>query len=174
MNQKVLGLIADLADLPPGSAREVRIGGHVYDLFRLGDSVHCLDGLCPHGGTRLATAGRAEAVVACPLVGCLRWRFDIRTGACLQHGRIRLRTYEVRIAGGAVLLAAGRLSDAEGAGTAAGGHDRQRGQLPAGPADERGVLNDQGGGDLPPYGSIAPPCPGAPALRADLSTVNGR
>ena len=96
--------VAALADLPPGSAREVRLGGRVYALFRLGDSVIGLDGLCPHQGGHLAAAGRAEAVVTCPRVGCLRWRFDTRTGACLQQGRIRLRTYDVRIEAGSVFL----------------------------------------------------------------------
>ena len=42
--------VASLADLPPGSALEVRHGHRVYVLFRLGDSVSCLDGLCPHQG----------------------------------------------------------------------------------------------------------------------------
>jgi nitrite reductase/ring-hydroxylating ferredoxin subunit len=65
--------VGALADLPPGSAREVRLGDRVYALFRLGDSVHCLDGLCPHQGGHLAGSGRAEAVLTCPRVGCLRW-----------------------------------------------------------------------------------------------------
>lgn len=99
--------VASLADLPPGSALEVRHGHRVYALFRLGDSVSCLDGLCPHQGGHLAEADRAEAVVTCPRAGCLRWRFDTRTGACLQHGRVHLRTYEVLIEAGSVFLAIG-------------------------------------------------------------------
>jgi nitrite reductase (NADH) small subunit len=99
--------VASLADLPPGSALEVRHGHRVYVLFRLGDSVSCLDGLCPHQGGHLAKGDRAEAVVTCPRDGCLRWRFDTRTGACLQHGRVHLRTYEVLIEAGSVLLAVG-------------------------------------------------------------------
>jgi nitrite reductase (NADH) small subunit len=98
--------VTALADLPPGSAREVRQGGRVYALFRLEDSVCCLDGLCPHQRGHLAESGRAEAVVTCPRVGCLRWRFDTRTGACLQLGRVRLRTYAVRVEAGSVFLAA--------------------------------------------------------------------
>ncbi|MGE5755667.1 MAG: Rieske 2Fe-2S domain-containing protein [Planctomycetaceae bacterium] len=42
--------VAGLEDLPPGSALEVRHGRRVYALFRLGDSITCLDGLCPHHG----------------------------------------------------------------------------------------------------------------------------
>jgi nitrite reductase/ring-hydroxylating ferredoxin subunit len=100
--------VADLADLAPGSAREVRLGGRVYAPFRPGDSVHCLDGLCPHQEGHMAAAGWAGAVVTCPRVGCLRWRFDTRTGACLQDGRVRLRTFEVRVEAGSVLLAPGQ------------------------------------------------------------------
>jgi nitrite reductase/ring-hydroxylating ferredoxin subunit len=92
--------------LPPGSSLEVRLGRRAYALFRLGDSVQCLDGLSPHQGGHLAEAGRSETVVTCSRVGCLRWRFDTRTGACLQHDRIRLRTYPVRIEAGSLFLAA--------------------------------------------------------------------
>jgi nitrite reductase (NADH) small subunit len=109
--------VAALADLPPGSAREVRHRDRVYALFRLGDSVHCLDGLCPHQGGHLAAAGRAEAVVTCPRVGCRWWRVDTRTGACLQQGRVRLRTYEVRIEAGSVVLFAAPAGSASRSGT---------------------------------------------------------
>jgi len=115
--------VAALAGLPPGSALEVRLGHRVYALFRLGDSVSGLDGLCPHHGGHLAAAGRAEAVVTCPRVGCLRWRFDTRTGACLQHNRVRLRTYEVRIESGSVFLA----TDQSGASQEDAGSSRREG-----------------------------------------------
>ena len=97
--------VAALAELPPGSAREARVDGRLYVLFRLDDTVRCLDGLCPHQGGHLAAASPAHEVVTCPRIGCLRWRFDIRTGACLQHGRIRLRTYKARIQAGSVFIA---------------------------------------------------------------------
>jgi nitrite reductase (NADH) small subunit len=99
--------VADLADLPPDGALEVRVRQGVYALFRLGDSVSCLDGFCPHHGGHLAAAGRAEAVAICPRVGCLRRQFDIRSGDCRQHSRVRCRTYEVRIEAGSVFLALG-------------------------------------------------------------------
>ena len=103
--------VAALADLPPGSALEVRHRGRVYALFRVGESVHGLDGLCPHQGAHLAAGRPAGGIVSCPRVGCLRWRFDIRTGACLQHSRVRLRTYESRIEADSVLLANDPLVD---------------------------------------------------------------
>jgi Rieske [2Fe-2S] domain len=54
--------VADLADLPPGSALEVRRNGRVYALFRIGDSVRGLDGLCPHqGGTWRPPAGQSRS-----------------------------------------------------------------------------------------------------------------
>jgi glycerate dehydrogenase len=44
----------------------------------------------------------------------------------------------------------------EAPGKAAGDHDRQRGQLRAGPADERGVVNDQRGRGFPSPGKEPP------------------
>lgn len=105
--------VAGLEDLPPGSALEVRHGRRVYALFRLGDSITCLDGLCPHHGGHLAEGGRALAVVTCPRLGCLRWQFDTITGACLQQGQVRCWTYEVRIKAGSLLLALGGPSAGE-------------------------------------------------------------
>ena len=61
----------------------------------------------PAPGRTPCESGRAEAVVTCTRVGCLRRRFDTRTGACLEHSRVRLRTYEVRVEAGSVFIALG-------------------------------------------------------------------
>ncbi|QEH39052.1 Naphthalene 1,2-dioxygenase/salicylate 5-hydroxylase system, ferredoxin component [Aquisphaera giovannonii] len=97
--------VAALADVPPGSALEVRHDGRSYALFRLGESVYCLDGLCPHQKGRLTTVNPDESVVTCSRLGCLRWQFDIRTGSCLQQPQVRARAYGVRIEGDSVFLA---------------------------------------------------------------------
>jgi nitrite reductase/ring-hydroxylating ferredoxin subunit len=96
---------ASLDDLPPGSSKEFEHGGRLYALFRVGDEVTCLDGLCPHQGGRLANGPFEGSRVTCPRRGCLRWSFDVRTGDCPVGESPRLRLYPVRLEGRVVLVA---------------------------------------------------------------------
>ncbi len=96
--------VASLDDLPPGSSREFSDGGRAYALFRAGDDVTCLDGLCPHRGGRLADGPFDGSKVTCPRRGCLRWSFDVLTGACPVGESLRRRLYPVRLAGRAILV----------------------------------------------------------------------
>ena len=96
---------ASLDDLPPGSALEFSHGGRAYALFRVVDEIACLDGLCPHQGDRLANGPFEGSTVTCPRRGCLRWSFDVLTGACPVSESLGRRLYPVRVDGRAVLVA---------------------------------------------------------------------
>jgi nitrite reductase (NADH) small subunit len=95
---------ASLDDLPPGSSLEFAHGGRVYALFRPVDEVTCLDGLCPHQGGRLALGPLDGSRVTCPRRGCLRWSFDVRTGASTVGEAVRRRVHPVRIEGRAIFV----------------------------------------------------------------------
>jgi nitrite reductase (NADH) small subunit len=96
---------ASLDDLPAGSALEFVSRGRVYALFRPLDDreITCLDGLCPHNGGRLAVGSFDGRRVTCPRRGCLRWSFDVRTGAASVGDLVRRPIYPVRLEGRAVL-----------------------------------------------------------------------
>ena len=96
---------ASLDDLPAGSSREFSHDGRIYALFRVGDRVTCLDGLCPHQGGRLAVGPLRGSKVTCPRRGCLRWSFDVLSGACPVSESLERRLYPVRLEGRAVLVA---------------------------------------------------------------------
>lgn len=96
---------ARLDGLPIGSALEFTHGGRVYALFRVGEAITCIDGLCPHQGGRLADGSLAGPTVTCPRIGCLRWSFDVLTGSCPVHDSLTRPLYPVRVQGQAVLVA---------------------------------------------------------------------
>jgi nitrite reductase (NADH) small subunit len=92
---------ASLDDLPAGSSVEFPSLGRAYALFRSSDGqvITCLDGLCPHQGGRLAVGVFDGVRVTCPRRGCLRWSFDVRTGASSVGEPMRRRLYPVRLDG---------------------------------------------------------------------------
>lgn len=99
--------VARLANLSPGVGHEVARDGRVYALFRLGDQVSALAGRCPHRGAALAR-GAVDPdgqTVTCPRLGCLRWRFALRTGAHAAGLPVRCATYPVEVRAGAVFVA---------------------------------------------------------------------
>ena len=99
-----------VATLPPGSLREVTVGGASVLLVRLAEAVHALDPYCPHAGGVL---GEGEltldgARLTCPVHAAV---FDATSGAVLadpfgiqppEGGVDPLTRYPVRVVGGVV------------------------------------------------------------------------
>jgi nitrite reductase (NADH) small subunit len=98
-----------LADAPAeGEVRLVELDGHTIGLYRIGDRYHALADRCPHRAAPLASAGRvvrgialehgtptrgaAPGLLRCPWH---KWDFDIATGRCLVHPRLRVRRYQI-------------------------------------------------------------------------------
>ncbi len=96
---------ASLDDLAPGSAREFVHDGRAYAVFRVGDRISCIDGLCPHRGGHLASGPLGRSVVTCPRRGCLRWRFDVLDGSSPIGEGVRRRLHPVRVEGRTILVA---------------------------------------------------------------------
>jgi nitrite reductase (NADH) small subunit len=93
--------MATLAEIPPGTAREVEHSGRIYALFNVDGVLSALDGICPHQGGPLA-AGQVEGTcVTCPWHG---WQFDVRTGQTPLNGRLRQPAFAVKVEGNDVLV----------------------------------------------------------------------
>jgi nitrite reductase (NADH) small subunit len=93
--------LATLDDLPPGASLEVEHEGRIIALFRDGEAIRAIDGICPHQGGPLAEGERDGSTVTCPWHG---WRFDLRDGRCLTGARASQATYEVQLDGRDVLV----------------------------------------------------------------------
>lgn len=94
--------LATLEELPDGGGLEVVHGDLVIALFRDGETVRAIDGICPHQGGPLADGEVQGTVVTCPWHD---WKFDICTGKTQHKSKFQVETFEVRVEGGDVLVA---------------------------------------------------------------------
>ena len=96
--------VADLANLLPGKGRQLSRGGEVYALFRLGDDVTALGGLCPHQQAPLAdgVVDPVHRTITCPRRGCLRWRFALDSGRHAAGLAVACAAYPVEVRAGVV------------------------------------------------------------------------
>lgn len=87
--------------IPADRGLEVVVAGRIVGLFRLGEQIVAIDGVCPHQGGPLARGCHEQGVVACPWHG---WRFDLRTGRHDVNPRVEQPTFPVRVDSGDVYL----------------------------------------------------------------------
>ena len=89
---------------PPGRLASVSCEGKEYVIANVDGRYYAVDGRCEHAGARLVR-GRLEGCrLVCPLHG---WTYDVTDGSIVKPPleRRRLRSYRVRVKGGAVELA---------------------------------------------------------------------
>ena len=116
----------------PGDVRMLELAGHRIGLYRVGDEFFALADRCPHRAAPLCSSGRvvrgislehgvavrgdAPSFVRCPWH---RWDFEIATGRCLVHPRMRLRRYRVEREGEDLIIS---LRHPDGPGPESSGH----------------------------------------------------
>jgi len=91
----------DLAELAPGQARRVLLGGQPILLALVDGQVHAVSDVCLHRGGSLAAGPLEGPLSTCPLHF---WTFDVRTGACVQVPSIILKTFATKVENGEVYL----------------------------------------------------------------------
>jgi nitrite reductase (NADH) small subunit len=86
---------AKLSELVVGRPKIVRVGDRSVALFRLEDGgVRALSNICPHSGGPLGLGELEGNILTCPWHA---WRFEIRSGECLDRPGKRAQTFEVKI-----------------------------------------------------------------------------
>jgi nitrite reductase/ring-hydroxylating ferredoxin subunit len=112
-------VVCDLHELPPGSVKIVPVGKFGVGIFNVHGELYALTNYCMHEGGPLCI-GRIQGtnavgttlparteyvmdgrIVRCPWHG---WEFDITTGRALADPQRRIRSYEVRVEDGKVVL----------------------------------------------------------------------
>jgi nitrite reductase/ring-hydroxylating ferredoxin subunit len=93
--------VANLDSLGPSGAVEVECDGRILALFRKGDEVIALDGICPHQGGPLASGEVRHSTLTCPWHG---WQFDLNTGRCLTAPSQIQPRYPVRLDGSDIFV----------------------------------------------------------------------
>jgi nitrite reductase (NADH) small subunit/3-phenylpropionate/trans-cinnamate dioxygenase ferredoxin subunit len=89
--------VAAVADVPPGQARQAKLGGHTLALFNVEGTLYALDDTCPHRGAPLSEGEVIGTAVVCP------WHaasFDLASGNHLcPPARAGVKSYPVRLVG---------------------------------------------------------------------------
>lgn len=85
-------------DVPEGRGATVELNdGKELALYHVGGRFYAVENFCPHRGAPLADGELAGHTVACDWHG---WRFDVRTGACLNRPDEPIESYEVVVEDG--------------------------------------------------------------------------
>ncbi|HEX4834911.1 MAG TPA: non-heme iron oxygenase ferredoxin subunit [bacterium] len=85
------------AELPPGKARLVQVGGKSIALFNVGGRFYALDNTCTHRGGPLAEGKVEGPGVICPWHGS---EFELQTGKVLKPPATRpVTAYRVVVEG---------------------------------------------------------------------------
>ena len=93
-----------VADLAPGQATEVEVGGQAVALFNVGGTFHALANRCPHRGGPLGQGFLDGALVSCPWHN---WTFDVTTGENVADPNLRVPRHEVKVEKGYVHIKIG-------------------------------------------------------------------
>ncbi len=81
---------------------EVKLGRHIYTLYKLEDGVYCTQGSCSHEFSPLVEGIVMGGKVFCQKHGS---RFDIRTGKVIDYPATQdIKTYPVKIEEGRVFI----------------------------------------------------------------------
>jgi nitrite reductase (NADH) small subunit len=93
-----------VADLPPGGAAEVVVGGQAIALFNVQGTFHALAGRCPHRGGPLGQGYLDGSRVSCPWHN---YTFEVTTGENVVSADLVVARYEVRVEDGRVFVKVG-------------------------------------------------------------------
>jgi nitrite reductase (NADH) small subunit len=91
----------ELADIPDGRGKECVIAARVLAIYKLGNDVVAIDGICPHAGGPLAQGAVCNGIVTCPWHG---WQYDLRSGQHRLNPRICVETFRVTVDDGKVYV----------------------------------------------------------------------
>jgi nitrite reductase/ring-hydroxylating ferredoxin subunit len=95
--------LASVAELPPGSVRELTLDGRKLAVCNVGGELRAIGGSCAHRGGPLGQGVLQDDLLICPWHA---WGFDTRTGASDVNPEIKVPTYECRVEAGELLVRA--------------------------------------------------------------------
>jgi nitrite reductase (NADH) small subunit len=93
--------VGNSADLPEGACRSFDAGGRKVAVSRVGGVLHAMDGTCPHRGGPLGEGTLADGILTCPWHG---WRFEARTGRCVNMPGKDQACFAVREESGSIIV----------------------------------------------------------------------
>jgi nitrite reductase (NADH) small subunit len=93
--------VADLTEIPPGSARAYSVGGRHIAIYHTASGLFATDERCPHRGGPLSEGDLVRDQIVCPWHA---WSFDLRTGCNDVDPEVRVAVHEVEVREGRVYV----------------------------------------------------------------------
>jgi len=95
--------VAQTGEVPPGSMKQVEVGGNLVALINVDGEFYAIGGECTHAGGLLSEGYLEGHKVECPLHGGI---FNVRTGdAESPPPDENVPVYQVKVEGGDILIA---------------------------------------------------------------------
>ena len=91
--------VADVSDIPPGTARVVAVQKVEVALFNLEGAIYAIDNMCQHAGGPLGEGKIKDDVVICPWHG---YRYHIKTGQYVKNQAMSVACYQVKVEDGKI------------------------------------------------------------------------
>jgi nitrite reductase (NADH) small subunit len=88
-------------DVPEGVPRQFDAGGRKVAVYRLGGALFAMDGVCPHRGGPVGEGTVENGIAVCPWHG---WRFEVKSGKCVNAPGVAQTCFPVREESGAVIV----------------------------------------------------------------------
>ncbi|MBI3464232.1 MAG: Rieske (2Fe-2S) protein [Planctomycetes bacterium] len=88
--------VARVGQIPEGQGRAFAVRGRIIAVFNDAGQYYAIDDTCPHMGASLAGGQLFEGTVICAWHA---WRFSIKDGTWVDNPRLKIDSYEVRVAG---------------------------------------------------------------------------
>lgn len=85
------------ADIADGEVKRVDCGVRSVFVYREGEHYRVYDSHCPHQVTNIPHLALEGMTLTCPKHN---WKFDIRSGACIEKGKHPLKAFETKVEGG--------------------------------------------------------------------------
>lgn len=92
---------AKLAEVPLWGKKLVTINGDEVVLINDKGKIYACENYCPHQGSQMQTGIVKDGVISCPRHG---WHYDLVSGACIDHDGYTLKTYQVEVIDGEIMI----------------------------------------------------------------------
>src|SRR5947208_3863131 len=89
-------------EVKPGHGIVAEVNGKTLAVFNVDGRFHAIDNTCIHRGGPLGEGELEGSVVTCPWHG---WQYDVTTGRNIMDESEGVERYDVKVDGGAVLVA---------------------------------------------------------------------
>ena len=95
--------VAQKTDIPAGSGKTVDVNGTSVALFNVDGTFYAINDTCLHRGGPLGEGELDGKIAICPWHG---WRWDVTNGVNQLNPAVSVKTYEVKVEGEDVSVAA--------------------------------------------------------------------